>query len=362
MLGLGDIGPAGGDAGDGGQGGAVQGVRRRRRVADLPRHEGHGRDRRSVAGDRARLRRHQPRGHLRAALLRDRGPAAGVARHPGLPRRPARHGDRRARGVAERAPSRRQARRGRAHRHHRLRRRRDGRARDMLQRAGARRIVGCDRRARSLFRGRPDLDPCEAGVRGDGRTRDESDRHRGRGCSPARTSSSGSPCPGAVSRRGSRGDGGPRDRVRDGEPDARGRPGGDRGARRGRRDRTLRLPEPDQQRARVPRRLPRRARRLRPDDQRGDGARGGAGDRGGRSSRRRARRPSTSCRASSTAPSRPRSPRPLPPPPSRAASPAAPTDFRRLPPPHFRSSPQRPSAACPMPTRPGERSIRPWPP
>ena len=37
VLGLGDIGPEGGDAGDGGEGDAVQGVRRRRRLADLPR-------------------------------------------------------------------------------------------------------------------------------------------------------------------------------------------------------------------------------------------------------------------------------------------------------------------------------------
>ena len=41
--------------------------------------------------DGADLRRHQPRGHLRPALLRDRGPAEGDARHPRLPRRPARH-------------------------------------------------------------------------------------------------------------------------------------------------------------------------------------------------------------------------------------------------------------------------------
>ena len=49
------------------------------------------------------LRRHQPRGHLRAALLRDRGAAARAARHPGLPRRPARHRDRGARGADQRA-------------------------------------------------------------------------------------------------------------------------------------------------------------------------------------------------------------------------------------------------------------------
>ena len=73
VLGLGDIGARGRDARDGGQGAAVQGVRRRRRLAALPRHEGHRRDRRDREGDRARLRRHQPRGHLGAALLRDRG-------------------------------------------------------------------------------------------------------------------------------------------------------------------------------------------------------------------------------------------------------------------------------------------------
>ena len=76
VLGLGDIGPGGGHAGDGGQGHAVQGVRRHRRLADLPRHQGHRRDRRHREGDRARLRRHQPRGHRRPALLRDRGAAA----------------------------------------------------------------------------------------------------------------------------------------------------------------------------------------------------------------------------------------------------------------------------------------------
>ncbi len=41
VLGLGDIGPRRGDAGDGGQGVPVQGVRRRRRLPDLSRHEGH---------------------------------------------------------------------------------------------------------------------------------------------------------------------------------------------------------------------------------------------------------------------------------------------------------------------------------
>ena len=71
--------PRGRAAGDGGQGGAVQGVRRRRRVPDLPRDEGRRRDRRAPCEAIAPgLRRDQPRGHLRAALLRDR--ARGCAR------------------------------------------------------------------------------------------------------------------------------------------------------------------------------------------------------------------------------------------------------------------------------------------
>ena len=65
-------------------------------------------------GGRADVRRHQPRGHRGAALLRDRAPAARRARHPRLPRRPARHGDRRPRRAAQRAAGRRQARRGRS--------------------------------------------------------------------------------------------------------------------------------------------------------------------------------------------------------------------------------------------------------
>ena len=42
---------------------------------------------------RAELRRHQPRGHRRARLLRHRAGAARADEHPGLPRRPARHRD-----------------------------------------------------------------------------------------------------------------------------------------------------------------------------------------------------------------------------------------------------------------------------
>ena len=64
--------------------------------------------------------------------------------------------------------------------------------------------------------------------------------------------------------------------LRAGEPDARGAPRRGPAARGGRRHRSLGLPEPDQQRARVPRHLPRGARRRGHADHRGDEARGGA--------------------------------------------------------------------------------------
>ena len=54
-----------------------------------------------------------------------------------------------------------------------------------------------------------------------------------------------------------------RGRVRDGQPDARGDAGGDPRRRRDRGHRALGLPEPDQQRAGLPGRVPRRARRAR---------------------------------------------------------------------------------------------------
>ena len=126
VLGPGRHRAAGGDAGDGGQGDAVQGVRRRRRVPDLPRHQGSGRDRRRRQGDRAGVRRHQPRGHLGAALLRDRVAAEARARHPGVPRRPARDRRRGAGGAAQRADSDRPADRRRPGRDRRAWCRRDG--------------------------------------------------------------------------------------------------------------------------------------------------------------------------------------------------------------------------------------------
>ena len=96
-------------AGDGGQGGAVQAVRRGGRLAGRAGHPGHRRDRTDRPGDRPGVRRDQPGGHRRAALLRDRGAAARAAGHPGLPRRPARHRDLRARRAHQRAAGRGQA-------------------------------------------------------------------------------------------------------------------------------------------------------------------------------------------------------------------------------------------------------------
>ena len=125
VLGLGNIGAAGRQAGDGGQGLPVQEVRRHRRV----RHRaGRERPRRADRDDRAHgadLRRHQPRGHQGARVLLHREEAARAHEDPGVPRRPARHRDRRRRGDPQRPAACRQGhRRGQARRF----RRRRGRA------------------------------------------------------------------------------------------------------------------------------------------------------------------------------------------------------------------------------------------
>ena len=59
-----------------------------------PRQAGRGR-----GGARADLRRHQPRGHQGAGMLHRRAQAARADEDPGLPRRPARHGDHRAAAI-----------------------------------------------------------------------------------------------------------------------------------------------------------------------------------------------------------------------------------------------------------------------
>ena len=108
VLGLGADRAARRKAGDGRQGGAVQEVRRHR----LLRHRGQrtrpgqaGRDHRGAGAD---VRRHQSRRHQGAGMLLRRAEAPRADEDPGLPRRPARHGDHRRRGDHERAARRRQ--------------------------------------------------------------------------------------------------------------------------------------------------------------------------------------------------------------------------------------------------------------
>ena len=95
--------PAGGKTRHGRQGGALQALRRHRRLRHRDRQRGHRRDRPHRPADLADLRRHQPRGHPGAGVLRDRAPADRIARHPGLPRRPARHRDHLGRRADQRA-------------------------------------------------------------------------------------------------------------------------------------------------------------------------------------------------------------------------------------------------------------------
>ena len=265
VLGLGDIGPGGGDAGDGGQGDAVQGVRRRRRLADLPRDEGRRRDRRRRA---PRSRRASAGSTSRTSPRRAASrSSAACARSLDIP---VFHDDQHGTAIVVLAAllnalnGRRQARSrtcaivmtgvGRG------RHRGDGHPARGGRRATS---IGCDRAGRAL--------PGRAGPQRRSKAafaeRTNPDGRRGarrRGPAPAPTSTSGCRGPGAVSRR--RG----RPRWRDdaivfamANPTPEMPPEAIDGPRRGRRDGPLRLPEPDQQRARVPGRLPRRARRAR---------------------------------------------------------------------------------------------------
>ena len=101
-------------AGDGGQGLPVQEVRRDRRVRHRDRRDRPGQAGRDHRLARADLRRDQSRGHQGAGVLRDRDAAARADEDPGVPRRPARHGDRGGGGPAQRAARGRQGDRGRS--------------------------------------------------------------------------------------------------------------------------------------------------------------------------------------------------------------------------------------------------------
>ena len=215
-----------------------------------------------VRGDRPGLRRHQPRGHRRAALLRDRGAAARAARHPGLPRRPARHRDRGAGRADQRAAGGRQA--------------SSTDVRVVVSGAGAAgtAIITAAARARASATSSP---ATGAGALHRGHDRPRRAPGSGSPSTPTRdgcagdlperaraapTCSSGSPRPNLLDRRRHRHDG-RRTRSSSRWPTP---------TRRSTRARPRehaavvatgrsRLPEPDQQRARLPRRLPRPARR-----------------------------------------------------------------------------------------------------
>ena len=107
--------PAGRQAGHGRQGLPVQEVRRHRRVRHRDQRARSGQARRHHRQPRADFRRHQSRGHQGARVLLHREEAARAHEDPGVPRRPARHGDRRRGGDPQRAQVRRQGHRQRAH-------------------------------------------------------------------------------------------------------------------------------------------------------------------------------------------------------------------------------------------------------
>ena len=107
-AGLGNIGPLAAKPVMEGKGVPVQEIRRHRRVRHRDRRKRPrqaGRHRRRAGAD---LRRHQPGGHQGAGVLLHRAQAARAHEDPGVPRRPARHRDHRRRGRAQRPQDRRQ--------------------------------------------------------------------------------------------------------------------------------------------------------------------------------------------------------------------------------------------------------------
>ena len=139
----------------------------------------------------------------------------------------------------------------------------------ILLEAGVRDVIGCDSRG-ALHRGREDYETLPPSKRW---LADETNRE-GRAGAPGRGDRGHRPVRRPLrrardARRGARRDGRRRDGLRDGQPDARGDARGGRALRARDRHRPLGLPEPDQQRALLPRHLPRRARRARARDHRG---------------------------------------------------------------------------------------------
>jgi len=146
-----------------------------------------------------------------------------------------------------------------------------------LRAAGVCRIVGCDTQG-AVYRGRPGLEGVKAQYAEE--TNPENERGSADDVLAGADVYIGLSQPGAVTAAGTRRMAPRAAVVRDGEPDARDRTRGNRGLRHRDRDGPLRLSESDQQRARLPGNLPRRARRPRLDDHRTDGGRSRSRDRG----------------------------------------------------------------------------------
>ena len=120
---------------------------------------------------------------------------------------------------------------------------------DILLHAGAVNVIGVDR-AGAVHRGRTDLTLAKAAFA----SAPNPARRAGlrRRCARRRRRLHRPLLPGRGERRRHPEHGPGRDRLRDGQPDTRGLSRGDRGPRGGRRDRQVGLPEPDQQRPRLP--------------------------------------------------------------------------------------------------------------
>ncbi len=233
---------------------------------------------------RADLRRHQPRGHQGARLLLRRAQAARADEDPGLPRRPARHRDRRRRGDPQRA----QGASARTSRNVKLVCSGAGAAAiaclDLLVGVGLKRenVVVCDSKG-VIYTGRET--PMEENKARYARRHDGAHagrRHRRRGHLPRALGSEGADA--GHGRRRWRAQplilalANPEPEIlpelaKAVRPDAH------------HRDRPLGLPEPGEQRAVLPVHLPRRARRGRDLDHRGDEARLHARDRRARARR-----------------------------------------------------------------------------
>ena len=239
-----------------------------------------GQARRRDRRPRADLRRHQPRGHQGARMLRGRGAPQGPHGHPGLPRRPARHGDHRRRGGHERPRARGQAHRATSRSSPRAPapRRSPASTSWCPSAPGARTSGSPTSRASSTRAARRSW---TAGSR--------STRRRPRPRTLAEVipdadvflglSAGGVLKPEFLARMA------PRPLILAlANPVPGDHAGGGRGgaARRDDLHRALGLPEPGQQRPVLPLHLPRRARRRRDDHQRGDEGRGRQGDRGAR--------------------------------------------------------------------------------